>query len=146
MSTIVQYMTRDHRRCDELFAGVEEAVNRGEWSRAAQLLPAFAQAMDRHLRIEEELLFPAFEHRSGITGGPTEVMRAEHARLRALLEELHQALDRRDPEDYLGVSETVLIMMQQHNLKEEQVLYSMLDGILADQAPALLEQAEGLDV
>jgi hemerythrin-like domain-containing protein len=139
-------MTRDHRRCDGLFAAVEEAANRGEWSRAANIFQDFVQGMERHLRIEEELLFPAFEHRSGITGGPTELMRLEHAQMRGLLGEMRQALERCDLDDYLGVSETALIMMQQHNLKEEQVLYSMMDGMLGEQIPELLEQAERLGV
>jgi hemerythrin len=65
-------MTRDHRRCDRLFAAVEEAVAEGDWARAAEIFRDFVQGMERHFRWEEELLFPAFEQRSGITGGPTD--------------------------------------------------------------------------
>ena len=39
------------------------------------------------------------------------------------------AAGRRD--DYLGMSETLLFYMQQHNLKEEHVLYPMSDQALA---------------
>jgi tRNA 2-thiouridine synthesizing protein A len=51
------------------------------------------------------------------------------------------ALDARDGDDYAGNAETLLIMMQQHNVKEENVLYPMCDQHLADQLDALLPEA-----
>ena len=48
------------------------------------------------------------------------------------------AADRRD--DYLGISETLLLYMQQHNLKEENVLYPMSDQALAASGIDLAQQ------
>jgi hemerythrin-like domain-containing protein len=45
-----------------------------------------------------------------------------------------------DQEQYLGLAETLLILMQQHNAKEEQILYPMSDNLLSHQLPSLLEQ------
>lgn len=53
--------------------------------------------------------------------------------------EMQQALECRDGEGFLGLSETELIMMQQHNRKEEQLLYAMMDGVFWAQAAELLE-------
>jgi len=41
--------------------------------------------------MEEEVLFPAFETRTGNTMGPTYVMRTEHEQIRALLQVMARA-------------------------------------------------------
>lgn len=50
-------------------------------------------------------------------------MRGEHDQMRELLVAAKFALDARDEDDYSGTAETLLIMMQQHNMKEENILY-----------------------
>jgi len=45
-------------------------------------------------------------------------------------------------DDYAGTAETLLIIMQQHNVKEENVLYPMCDQRLADQLEALLPELQ----
>ncbi len=49
---------------------------------------------------------------------------------------------RMTPDDYLGYAETLLIMMQQHNLKEENVLYPMCDQHLSSRSTELLALLE----
>lgn len=132
METIQESMTKDHHRCDELFAEAEACVSRDHWAEAGEHLEAFTRAMERHFRLEEEALFPRFERATGITAGPTEVMRSEHAQMRLLIEGMADAAARRDQEEYLGQSETLLIIMQQHNAKEEQVLYPMADEAIGE--------------
>jgi hemerythrin-like domain-containing protein len=144
MNTFSTYLGDDHSRCDRLFAAAEAAVDGGDWSQAATAHRQFIEAMQHHFAMEEELLFPAFEEASGNTMGPTAVMRHEHEQMRALFEEMGQALADRRADDYLGASETLLIMMQQHNAKEEQVLYPMSDRLLAAQQPVLLETMQSM--
>ena len=132
MSTISQRMHDDHRRCDELFATAEESVNDGLWEPAVDAYTAFRDATLHHFAMEEEALFPAFEEASGNTMGPTQMMRHEHQQMRALMEQMAEGIERRDGEGYLGASETLLMMMQQHNLKEEQILYPMTEQVLGD--------------
>ena len=69
-------------------------------------------------------------------------MRSEHEQMRELLAAAKKALDERDADDYSGTAETLLIMMQQHNMKEENVLYPMCDQQLAAQLATLLAQLE----
>lgn len=130
MDSIQETMTDDHRRCDDLFAESEEFVANDSWGAGAARFEEFAAALERHFKMEEEVLFPRFEESTGMTGGPTEVMRSEHAQMRLLLEDLAEAVGNRDSEGYLGQAETLLIIMQQHNVKEEQMLYPMADESL----------------
>lgn len=137
METIRELLSGDHRRCDDFFANAERAVDSGDWTRVAAAFSRFAEAMAGHFRAEEEELFPAFEERTGMRSGPTQVMRMEHAQMRELIEAMRQAIESRDAGDYSGYAETLLIMMQQHNMKEENVLYPMCDQHLSDRLGAL---------
>ena len=83
-----------------------------------------------------------FEAKTGMTMGPTQVMRMEHAQMRTLLDEARDALAAGNQDDYLGIAETLLIMMQQHNMKEENVLYPMCDQHLPGETPELLARLE----
>jgi len=132
MSTIAELMTHDHRACDHDFARAETLAAKGDWLGAAEALNAFAHALNAHFDAEEQQLFPAFEAATGMTQGPTQVMRGEHADMREALERLHEALHARDGDDFAGEAETLLIMMQQHNMKEENILYPMCDARLGN--------------
>lgn len=132
MASIREFMSHDHRRCDDLFAEVEMAVTGGDWAAAAQAFAAFRDATLTHFAAEEAVLFPSFENATGMRMGPTQVMRGEHVQMRELFESAAAALAAKDEATYLGDAETLLIMMQQHNMKEENVLYPMCDQHLAD--------------
>ena len=138
MTTFRETMSDDHRQCDVLFAAVETAVSQQAWTAADGAFAKYERAMLAHFKAEEELLFPAFENRTGMRMGPTQVMRNEHAQMRELIGALRAALEAHDAEDYLGYAETLLIMMQQHNMKEENVLYPMCDQQLGDAQASLL--------
>ena len=138
MNTIHELMSHDHRACDDLFVAVEKAVGEGSWVVAAACFGRFSAAMLSHFESEETILFPAFEARTGMRMGPTQVMRGEHAQMRELITAAESALAANDASDYSGFAETLLIMMQQHNMKEENVLYPKCDQNLADQYGTLL--------
>ena len=140
MESIRDLMAADHRLCDDRFVAVERAVARSAWSDADAEFDRLRGAMLRHFDAEEAILFPAFEARTGMSMGPTRVMRSEHEQMRELLAAAKTALDERDEDDYSGSAETLLIMMQQHNMKEENVLYPMCDQQLAMQLETLLAQ------
>ena len=137
MQTIAKYMSADHHACDEAFANAEHAVLANNWSDAETAFDKFRTGLARHFRMEEEELFPALVSAGG-PGGPVQMMRMEHAQMNTLVEQMATTLTHRDAHGYGGLSETLLIVMQQHNLKEEQILYPIADNILATQREALL--------
>lgn len=144
MTTFRDVMTGDHRQCDAFFVAVETALNETRWDQAIAAFAVYERAMLRHFRAEENLLFPEFENRTGMRMGPTQVMRNEHAQMRELLEAAAAALQAQDAEDYSGYAETLLIMMQQHNMKEENVLYPMCDSHIGDTSAVLLPRVEAV--
>ena len=145
MTGISEFMTLYHRECDEMLANAEELVSKSDWVKASELTMTFNDAMERHFGMEEEILFPAFEQRSGMVDGPTQVMREEHEQMRRLLTQLQWALEQQQQEDYLDTTETLLIMIQQHNMKEEGMLYPMSDEQLGVDAENIVEQMQGYE-
>lgn len=144
MGAIGDFLAADHRRCDGLFASAEQAAAAAEWPACVAATEAFHLALEHHLGMEENVLFPEFEARTGMTGGPTAVMRGEHEQMRGLCERMAESAVRQSTEEFLGHAETLLILMQQHNLKEESILYPMLDRSLGAAATTLVDRLRGV--
>jgi hemerythrin-like domain-containing protein len=144
MHTILEFMGGDHKACDDLFASAEAAVADKNWDSARGLFDRFQAAMAHHLAMEEEVLFPAFEARTGMTMGPTQVMRSEHEQMRDLIASMARAVAESGQDRYLGLSETLNMLMQQHNLKEENVLYPMTDQVLGGERDDLIRSMEAV--
>ena len=142
MHTILDFMGSDHRACDNLFASAEAAVAQKNWDSARDLFGQFMTAMTYHFTMEETLLFPAFESHTGMSAGPTQVMRMEHTQMRDLLQGMQDAVAAANQDGFLGLSETLNMLMQQHNLKEENMLYPMADRVLGDERESLIRDME----
>jgi DUF438 domain-containing protein len=146
MHAISHYLTADHTHCDNLFAEAENAVARDDWDTATTHFQAFDTATRLHFAREENILFPAFEARTGMTHGPTAVMRGEHVEIRETLQGMADALTNKNADVYLGLAETLLMLLRQHNMKEEQILYPMADQALSDSASEMVHKMETLPV
>ena len=120
-----------HKHCDELFADAEDLVRRGEWPQSVAQFARFCDEIEAHFASEEQVLFPALESATGMSGGPTQVMRYEHQQMRGLIADIAEAMTARQGEIAAALADTLLVMMQQHNLKEEHILYPMCDRTLA---------------
>lgn len=131
-STISIFMASHHKECDELFAMSEESVSNSDWQQGTEQWNKFANELEMHFCREEEILFPEFEAATGMTGGPTQMMRMEHEQMRALVNEINKAANSKDKDQFLALSETLMVTMQQHNMKEEQILYPMTDQSLSN--------------
>jgi len=130
METISRHLGTDHKRCDDFFAQAETAVAATRWTDAEMAMNAFVEALEQHFAMEEQVLFPAFEEAVGSREGPTAVMRMEHRQMREVISAMNECLGARDADGFLGYSETLNTLMQQHNMKEESILYPMTDRVL----------------
>lgn len=109
MSSIKEYLSTDHGRCDELFASMEDAVTKDIQS-AKEAYEEFANATERHFQMEERVMFLEFEQKTGMTQGPTAMMRHEHAQMRNLISDMGEAIDDKDKDKFFGSSETLMIL------------------------------------
>ncbi len=127
---IAQFMTNEHRNCDDHFAAAEQAAANGDWQTAEKEFLVFSNDTLTHFKREEEELFPTFEAQTGNAQGPTQVMRYEHEQVKGLIGKLAEALEAQDRDAYLSLCESMMILLQQHNMKEEQMLYAMCERLL----------------
>lgn len=127
MSNITSFMTNEHRDCDDAFVNFENMIAEKNWLELNKNWQAFSQKLIHHFEMEEKVLFPAFESATGMNNGPTMVMRSEHQQMKSLISEIESALVDQDEEQCQGIAETFMMMIQQHNMKEEQMLYPMTD-------------------
>jgi hemerythrin-like domain-containing protein len=146
MGQISDFMTTDHTHCDHLFAEAENAVAGSDWEIGQARFESFQSATLHHFAREESLLFPAFEAKTGIVHGPTAIMRNEHEEMREALCGMQLALGRHDADSFLGLAETLLMLMRQHNMKEEQILYPMADQALREVAGEMVSRMESMPV
>jgi len=128
--TINQFMTTDHRECDEQFAQLENIVDQGNFDGAKAMFDEFQAHMLKHFDMEEQVMFPQYQNCEGGHCDPTPVMLMEHNQMRAIFTQMANAINENDKEKFLGQSEALLFTMQQHNMKEEQMMYNFADQAL----------------
>ncbi len=146
MADIKSFLTNDHRACDDLFAEMEQVASKGTLADAKSIYETFADATEHHFQMEEKVMFPEFEQKTGMVQGPTQMMRHEHQQLRSLMKQMGEAIDNEDKNKFFGLTETMMIMLQQHNMKEEQMLYSMAQQHLAEDAERIIMMMESIIV
>ncbi len=140
---LAAFFEQDHRDCDARWADVEELLDTADIDTARPVWQKFDTGMRRHMAMEEDILFPAFDSRSGMGGGgPTAMMRMEHQQMRGLLDQIGAAMESGDTQEALDIGDTLLMLIQQHNVKEEGMLYPMAQNMLGGEWAALAAQLE----
>lgn len=121
------YLGRDHAVIEAALGGAlaGDAVHE-RWLR---------DALERHLRIEEELVFPAYLDAGGREAWVTGLLK-EHGYLRQYLAELAQPLSRR----------RFLRLLDGHDEKEERVIYPDVLAHVGAHAAELLDAALAMPV
>ena len=131
METITGFLTDDHRLADELFAGARQHAGRCEWAECSRALAKFRAALESHMQLEEEVLFPAFERVTNMDGGPTAVMRSEHREMLQQLDALASATTAGNGDGFDGLAQSFLHILDAHSMKEEKILYPMCDRLVS---------------
>ncbi len=130
-TSLVEYFVGDHNNCDEKWVQVEALLDSDDGAAIGSAWQEFDQAVRKHLAMEEDVLFPAFEAASGMgQSGPTVVMRLEHQQMRGILDQISVAIEAGDTEEALDLGDTLHMVTQQHNVKEEGILYPMAENAL----------------
>ncbi len=132
------FMVQDHRDCDSHFSELESYVEKGDFVAANECFSAFKKEMETHFGIEEEIIFPEFNKKSASGCNPTGVMIMEHDHMRRMFAGMEQGIEKKDKNAFLGHCDTFMMILQQHNLKEEQIMYNLaLDALSSTQEEVL---------
>jgi iron-sulfur cluster repair protein YtfE (RIC family) len=140
---IAQVFGKDHERLREIMSRAIAACDRGDDTEARRLVEAYDTGLRRHIQAEEDVLFPAFEGRTGLRdAGPTAVMRREHREIERHLAAARDAFGAK-PELELGKRHLVAVqtLLADHDRREEQVLYPACDRLLTERETRASAQA-----
>lgn len=140
--TIREFMSRGHVWCDDLYAEMEAVALEGDVETTKQLFSSFELAMLQHFDMEENVLFAELENRGVLpTGmGPLAVMRMEHDQMKGVIHQMSQAATNSDTNGITSLGETLIILIQQHNVKEEDIVYAMATQSLATEQGIVLKK------
>jgi len=133
MTTILEFMSLDHDRLDNKIRmySKEKLVN---IELAESTFLFFKSELERHIILEEDILFPVFERKTGIKdAGPTSVMRTEHIQIKNHLQEIKRKLHAKKIQDPCEEEVALLKLLESHNQKEENILYPGIDNLTNEQ-------------
>lgn len=132
METVLKFMGEDHDRLDGLFNEFAK-LSKVDTNKALQFFHDFKIGLQRHIVWEEEILFPLFDEKSGMSNfGPTAVMRFEHRQIKQFLEEIHDEAASGNVIKIEELKSGLLGVLGPHNDKEENILYPWIDQSLDD--------------
>jgi len=138
-------MQRDHVLIDGILEGAAAAAAAGDFAALERENELSLQRLALHIAMAERLLFPAFEERTGMSGGgPSAQMRAEHELMQGIFLQMRAAAGAKDAAAWQRASQALLEVLSPHNLKEEQMMYPMLDQAMGEDGPNLLAEVRDM--
>jgi len=135
MQTIGDAFAHDHRRLEQALAASMAHAGAGRWEAAAVAFAVFRRGIERHMEVEEEVLFPAVE--AGAETPLTAILRKGHRDLRVFFDELDDALQARDADECARITASIRALLERHDEKEEAELYPVAQARLGTNADAV---------
>jgi hemerythrin-like domain-containing protein len=134
MSSIGEAFAHDHRRLEQALETSMAHARARRWDDAADAFATFRRGIERHMEVEEQVLFPAVE--GGAETPLTAILRKGHRDLRAFFDELEDALQAHDAEECTRIAATMQALLERHDEKEEAELYPAAQECLGSDATA----------
>ncbi len=131
--TLTDFFQTDHRRLDAIFDRFKDDIRVQKFEEAAATFREFRLGLTRHIKAEEEILFPVFEEKTGMhDAGPTAVMKMDHKDIKELMDKIVNAADAKDEKTAVDCAGALFNILSDHNMKEEHILYPETDSFLSD--------------
>ncbi len=131
--TVTEFLQTDHKRLDKIFNRFLTAVKEKKWDEASKGFREFRIGLKRHIKAEEDMLFPVFEQKTGMhKDGPTVVMKMEHREIQELLDKILAATDTKDEAQITEAANIIVNILTDHNMKEDRILYPKSDEFLSE--------------
>jgi uncharacterized protein (DUF2249 family) len=126
---VLEFMEADHRQIHALLAELCGVVKRREPAGTiAEAATHLRTSLERHMRIEEDLLLPLVAERLGSPRGPAAVLRDEHLQIAALVQTIAEGAS----SDAAAPCEALTTLLVHHSGMEERILYAVTDLLLTE--------------
>ena len=131
MSITDNWLAHEHSLYENLLLQCQDAVESEDWGIADMLFKEMLTSLKRHMALEEEVLYPAYESTPYAPQGPTQALRAEHDQIVHLMTDTAQVIKSRSSEHVLECLHQLEKQMIKHHEKEEDIFLPMASHILA---------------
>ena len=142
MKSAEHWLIHDHTQIEFLLGELNDACDTQNWHIMKRSLKELIRQLKYHMAQEEEVLFPAYDERTGPPHMPTMLLRKVHRDVIKILAELLSAIK----VENLHVTQKLVAELQQamlqHHEKEEKVFLPMASHILCEEREALSEALE----
>jgi iron-sulfur cluster repair protein YtfE (RIC family) len=139
------WLYHDHLDLEDLLNDCRAAAKRREWAVVARLFGQLLSRLKGHMRVEEEVLFPAYEQLPGAPRQPTESLRNDHDAMVRWCRDLHFSVEAQDAAGFVGALELLKTLLARHDEKEEQLFLPMAGHALFGQREEVLRRLGSLD-
>jgi regulator of cell morphogenesis and NO signaling len=137
MNEITGFMSHDHARLDAIFREFQ-ILKKGDLKRAKEVFSEFKSGLEKHIEVEESILFPVFELRTGMhSSGPTFVMRKEHREIKDYLQRIQTSISA-DNIKTDQLERDLTRVLTAHDDKEENILYPWIDTSINEEEKRML--------
>ncbi|MGB5440724.1 MAG: hemerythrin domain-containing protein [Gammaproteobacteria bacterium] len=139
------WLVHEHSLYEDLLGECKEAAEIEDWDTVNRAVHELVTHLKRHITLEEEVLYPAYESAAHAPQGPTTVLREEHASIVHLIQEMTRVIKTMEPERVLECLANLETQMIKHHEKEEDIFLPMASHILNASRDELLGKLAEFD-
>ena len=125
--SITGFMSADHSRLDYIFQEFRKSKKAGE---TKQFFLEFKDGLERHMKWEEDILFPIVKQRLGEDSAMIDELVLQHNRMKDDLKGISAGLGARDT----NLESDLDQLMASHDKMEEEGIYPWIDDYIDDKA------------
>jgi len=132
MNSTDNWLEHEHSLYEDLLSRCMDAAELEDWGTATKAFNELVTHLKRHMALEEEVLYPAYEATPHAPQGPTKALREEHDNIVRMVRDMAQLLKTRDSEHVLECLAYLESLMIKHHEKEEDIFLPMESHILGE--------------
>ncbi|MGB5177420.1 MAG: hemerythrin domain-containing protein [Gammaproteobacteria bacterium] len=139
------WLLHEHSLYEDLLSECRDAVENEDWEQVNLIFNQLVTHLKRHITLEEEVLYPAYESAPHAPQGPTTALRADHSAIIRLLQDMTPVIKTRNSEHMLECLAFLENRMITHHEKEEDIFLPMASYILNASHDELLRKLSEFD-
>jgi len=145
MKNTDNWLVHEHYLYEGLLSHCQDAVDIEDWAAVERIFKELITHLKRHMALEEEVLYPAYESTPHAPRGPTTALREEHSAIIRLIRDLARIIKTMDSEHVRECLVHLEYQMIKHHEKEEDIFLPMASHILNTSRDELLRKMAEFD-
>jgi len=145
MHSTNNWLIHEHSMYESLLSRCTEAAEVEDWKAVDSLFRRMISHLKRHMALEEEVLYPAYEAEAHAPQGPTGALREEHDHIVRLVTDMVRVIKTRDSDHVIECLAHLEKQMIKHHEKEEDIFLPMASHILEARRDVISRQLAEFD-